>query len=241
MPRSSRRAFTLIELLIVVAIIGILAAIAVPNFLSAMTRAKVARAASDLRTLGMALEMYMVDHGNYPYISDDAAGEWIMPAGPPMNRTSPGGLTSPIEYLSNALYDPFVLHNREGGGGNLPDGPQLLHYERLGFGFDENGNPYNDNGSGFRAVHVPPDANGGLWGTWHPGGPDADETTDPGIVPSEYVLFSIGPDQTHRVYAPDGTTIITKSRWSCWNYYDPSNGTVSIGNIVRFPGGISMP
>lgn len=115
-----------------------------------------------------------------------------------------------------------------------------MHYERLGFGFDGNGDPYNDNGSGYRAVHVPPDANGTIWGTYHPGGPDADETTDPSIVPTRYVLYSIGPNQTHRIYRPDGT-ILTKSRWSVYNYYDPTNGTVSDGNIVRFPGGISFP
>jgi prepilin-type N-terminal cleavage/methylation domain-containing protein len=234
------RAFTLIELLIVVAIIAILAAIAVPNFLEAQTRAKVSRSAADMRSLETALEAYRIDHNNYPHISDDAAGEWVMPAGFPMTRTSPGGLTTPISYITSALFDPFVFDNRGGGGGMLPDGPQLLHYERLGFGFDDAGNQYDDNGSGFRAVHVPPDANGSIWGTFHPGGPDADETTEPGDVPTAYILYSIGPDRTHRVYNPDGS-ILTKARWSVLNYYDPTNGSISQGNVVRYPGGRIFP
>ncbi|MGC9329227.1 MAG: type II secretion system protein, partial [Candidatus Hinthialibacter sp.] len=61
-----KKGFTLIELLIVVAIIGILAAIAVPNFLNAQVRAKVSRVYSDLRSLGNAIEMYALDHTNYP-------------------------------------------------------------------------------------------------------------------------------------------------------------------------------
>ncbi|MBN1477342.1 prepilin-type N-terminal cleavage/methylation domain-containing protein, partial [Candidatus Sumerlaeota bacterium] len=60
------RAFTLIELLIVVAIIAILAAIAVPNFLEAQTRAKVSRVKADIRSVATALEAYIVDYNMYP-------------------------------------------------------------------------------------------------------------------------------------------------------------------------------
>jgi len=63
---TSRHAFTLIELLIVVAIIAILAAIAVPNFLEAQTRSKVSRAKADMRTLATGLESYAVDNNKYP-------------------------------------------------------------------------------------------------------------------------------------------------------------------------------
>ena len=58
--------FTLIELLIVVAIIGILAAIAIPNFLEAQIRAKVAAVNGEEHSIGTALEAYCVDNGAYP-------------------------------------------------------------------------------------------------------------------------------------------------------------------------------
>lgn len=63
---DQKKGFTLIELLIVVAIIGILAAIAVPNFLNAQTRAKVARCVSDLKSIGKSMEMYFLDYNDYP-------------------------------------------------------------------------------------------------------------------------------------------------------------------------------
>ena len=62
---KTRVAFTLIELLIVVAIIAILAAIAVPNFLEAQVRAKVSRVKSDMRAVATALESYHVDNNRY--------------------------------------------------------------------------------------------------------------------------------------------------------------------------------
>ena len=64
--RERKTAFTLIELLIVVAIIGILAAVAVPNFLNAQVRAKIARAISDMKALETALESYRLDCNDYP-------------------------------------------------------------------------------------------------------------------------------------------------------------------------------
>jgi general secretion pathway protein G len=65
MKRNSK-GFTLIELLIVVAIIGIIAAIAIPNLLNAIQRGKQKRTMSDLRSIGTAVESYQVDNGYIP-------------------------------------------------------------------------------------------------------------------------------------------------------------------------------
>src|SRR5690606_30733234 len=56
------------ELLIVVAIIAILAAIAVPNFLEAQTRAKVSRVMGDLRNMATGIESYQIDNRSFPMI-----------------------------------------------------------------------------------------------------------------------------------------------------------------------------
>jgi len=95
-PRP-QTAFTLIELLITVAVIAILAAIAVPNFLEAQTRSKVARAKADMRTLKTALEAYAVDNNSYPL---NAGGIGL--TGALLN------LTQPIVYITSLPKDPFV-------------------------------------------------------------------------------------------------------------------------------------
>ena len=84
-----RKAFTLIELLIVVAIIAILALIAVPNFLEAQTRSKCSRVYADMRSMGVAFEAYRVDNDGYP------------------RSLEPGPLTTPIPYIVTLPIDAF--------------------------------------------------------------------------------------------------------------------------------------
>ena len=106
---ASRDEFTLIELLIVVAIIAILAAIAVPNFLEAQTRAKCSRTASDLRTLTTAIQTYIIDASRPPayghpfdHLED---GE--------LETVAPLRLTTPVSYLTTLFDDPFPNQEEE--------------------------------------------------------------------------------------------------------------------------------
>jgi len=73
--RRNQKGFTLIELLIVVAIIGIIAAIAIPNLLNAIDRGKQKRTMADLRSMGTAIEEYSIDNNFYPSAATVAALE----------------------------------------------------------------------------------------------------------------------------------------------------------------------
>lgn len=68
-----RRGFTLIELMVVIAIIIILSAIAIPNYLKMTERAKKSRIASDMATLATGLETFKTDWGTYPVTNAAAA------------------------------------------------------------------------------------------------------------------------------------------------------------------------
>jgi len=108
------KGFTLIELLIVVAIIGILAAIAVPNFMNARLRAQIARVEGDFQALSVALESYRLDQNFYPPVSNCGAA-------PPERHSEAWALlvlTTPVSYIPSLARDPF--HPGDEIGQQLP-------------------------------------------------------------------------------------------------------------------------
>ncbi len=190
MIQNARRAFTLIELLIVVAIIAILAAIAVPNFLEAQVRSKVSRAVNDMRTLATALEAYFVDANSYPPDGTDLPPTGFNPLVDfdVARRMRP--LTTPMAYLTTLPTDPFHTEKVQFTGSDFlfPGSPPFTYV-------------YNTFGS-FTGLFGPGPANGGS--------------------PDNYTLTSLGPDQAFDAVLI-GTTLD----------YDPTNGTISAGDINR--------
>jgi len=186
---KKKKAFTLIELLIVVAIIAILAAIAVPNFLEAQVRSKVSRARADLRSIATALESYAVD--NKHYIPDGYNS--IPPFS--INGYINYLLTTPIAYITTAkFYDPF-MEQKSG----LGEGDQLYRYYNIKWRYLEqlgNSSLYSEYAE--------------IFGSW--------------------VLYCSGPDQ---IMGPFGAETKFGPKWACTVVYDPTNGTVSDGDVIR--------
>lgn len=112
------KGFTLIELMVVIAIILILALIAIPAYRNMQTRARKSRVQSDLRTLANALQMFYTDWNQYPISTtadrleeNTGAGAELTGRGGSINASgsiSATGEVGPIVYLEKLPIDPFA-------------------------------------------------------------------------------------------------------------------------------------
>ena len=86
MRRGAGAGFTLIELLIVIAIVGLLAAVAIPNLMNALQRGRQKRTMANIRALATAIEAYQVDEDEYPAAACPS-GVFVLP-GPRLDQDS---------------------------------------------------------------------------------------------------------------------------------------------------------
>ena len=188
--RSACQGFTLIELLIVVGIISILSAIAVPNFLEAQTRAKVSRMQADMRTIAVALESYAVDWNKYPPRTPATPLSNVLLLGD-MNLMveDMAAITTPVSYLTKVPVDIFETV--------VAPPNNLINY------WDRN-----------------------ILESW-----ESDFPVPP------WVLLSVGSDSDVGQGPVDrGNYGYTSNIRHMYFDYDPTNGTISDGNIYRGPG-----
>lgn len=212
-----KKAFTLIELLIVVAIIGILAAIAVPNFLNAQMRAKIARAQADMKTLSTAIEQLRLDRGVMlvDYWDDDreegikrmqdifrgVGGNAQNDRGGTAGLWAP--LTSPVAYMSSIPIDPFFGFDQDTGSALIA--ADIIPPFAYMYADEDPAIPGGDAGLAF---FTPNNALAAATGT-RP------------LNEGQYVCVGAGPDGSRGTYNGD-----------MGFPYDSSNGVTSRGDII---------
>lgn len=112
---KSKRGFTLIELVVVIAVLGILAGIAIPRFLNAQASAKGAKILGDLRTIDSAITLYMVKMGKAPTDMKQLTGE-----------SSDDGL----QLLASVAVPPsgnFIINRNDGSIKEFEEGSNLAY------------------------------------------------------------------------------------------------------------------
>lgn len=229
MIRRTSKAFTLIELLFVVAIIAVLAAIAVPNFLEAQTRSKIARARADMQVIKVGLGRYQSDHGAYPSNHPDvlpyleaALQNTVMAEGV---TTEPEG--SPIPWYSQNLPSPNNANNQYAWHDYPPlkANGRSLSILTTPVAYLETSLPYDVfdryKGGAFAYINSYDLFRGKNMADLK--GLQGDHLTSATV----YIIGSGGPDSMFSMWHPINGP---------WIDYDPTNGTASGGDLMLYEG-----
>lgn len=131
--RAKQRGFTLIEVMVVVVILGILAALVVPQVMSRPDQAKVTVAKGDIKAIAAALDMYKLDNFSYPSTQQGLEALVSRPSGSPQPRNwnadgylkrlpkDPWG--NEYQYLAPGTKGPYDLFSY--GADGKPGGSEL--------------------------------------------------------------------------------------------------------------------
>jgi general secretion pathway protein G len=126
---SSQSGFTLIEIMVVVLILGLLAALVVPKIVGRTDEARVTKAKADIKAIESALNLFKIDNGFYPTTAEGIGA--LVQAPPRAKRWNPDG------YLDKVPVDPwsvqYIYHS---------DGRQII-VASLGADGVEGGDGYN--------------------------------------------------------------------------------------------------
>ena len=127
-----QQGFTLIEIMVVVVILGILAALIAPNLIGRIDEARITAARNDIRTIESALQLYRMDNFRYPSTEegvealvtkpDDPDIKW--PEGGYLQRLPKDPWDRPYLYLqpgNNGIYDLYSLGRDGQQDGEGPD------------------------------------------------------------------------------------------------------------------------